>query len=203
MFVYFAPMERRTELLRAAARVYAKYGYRGSTTRRIADEARVNEVTIFRQFGSKDTLIHEAIATCGGVQMVADLPSVPTDPVAELTAWGTTLMQHMREMQSMFRRCMSEQEEHPQLAASVAAGPVRASNALRAYLVRLREHGFTEIDCDVKATSAMFISSLFTDAIGRDTMSDVFSHPVSVAGESYARFLLRAVGVIQEQPTLT
>src|ERR1051326_2984409 len=53
-------MERREELLRAAARVYARHGYRGSTTRRIADEAGVNEVTIFRQFGSKDALIHEA-----------------------------------------------------------------------------------------------------------------------------------------------
>jgi AcrR family transcriptional regulator len=201
--LFSSPMERRTELLRAAARVYAKYGYRGSTTRRIADEARVNEVTIFRQFGSKDALIHEAIATWGGVHEVPDLPTVPVDPVAELTAWGTTLMQHMRDMQSMFRRCLSEQEEHPQLAASVAAGPVRASNALRAYLGRLREHGFTDQDCDVKAMSAMFISALFTDAVGRGTMPDIFSHPVNAAGEAYARLLLRAVGVVQEQPTLT
>lgn len=124
-------MERRTELLRASARVYAKYGYRGCTTRRIADEARVNEVTIFRQFGSKDALIHEAIATCGGVEMVPDLPTVPRDPVAELTAWGGTMMQHMRDMQSMIRRCMSEQDEHPQLTSFVAAGPLRAANMLR------------------------------------------------------------------------
>ena len=78
-------MERRVELLRAAARVYARYGYRGVTTRRIADEARVNEVTIFRQFGSKDLLVHEAIASCGGESDVPSLPGVPVEPAEELT----------------------------------------------------------------------------------------------------------------------
>lgn len=196
-------MERRSELLRAAARVYARYGYRGSTTRRIADEGRVNEVTIFRQFGSKDTLIHEAIATCGGVEMVPDLPTVPSDPMVELTKWGTTVMEHIREMQSMIRRGMSEQEEHPQLAASVTAGPLKASTVLRGYLLRLREHGFVEEDFDVRAMSAMFISSLFTDALERDSMPDIFPHPVSNACSMYVRLLLKALGVSLEEPALS
>lgn len=188
-------MERRAELLRAAARVYAKNGYRGSTTRRIADEARVNEVTIFRQFGSKDALIHEAIATCGGVEMVPDLPLVPSDPCAELTRWGSTVMEHMREMQSMVRRGMSEQEEHPQLAASVTAGPIKASNVLRAYLVRLQSHGLVTEDFDHKVVSSMFISALFTDALERDSMPELFPTPLSAACSLYARTVLKSIGI--------
>ena len=48
------------KLLDVAARVYGEYGFRGATTRRIADEAGVNEITIFRQFGSKESLINDA-----------------------------------------------------------------------------------------------------------------------------------------------
>ena len=45
-------MEIRDRILEAAKRVYAKHGFRGATTRLIAIEADVNEVTIFRTFGS-------------------------------------------------------------------------------------------------------------------------------------------------------
>jgi AcrR family transcriptional regulator len=185
-------MERRNKLLWAAARVYAKYGYRGSTTRRIADEAGVNEVTIFRQFGSKDALIHEAIATCGGGGPVADLPTIPVDPIAELTAWSEAVTQQLRSMRSMIRRCMSEREEHPELSRSSNVGPVHASTQLGTYLSRLREHGFIEAEFDVQAASAMLIGSLFADAMGRDVMPGIF--PATPA-EVYSRFLLRAIGV--------
>ena len=51
----------KQQLLDAAVRVYAEGGFRGATTRRIAEEAGVNEVTLFRLFGSKAALIDEAI----------------------------------------------------------------------------------------------------------------------------------------------
>ena len=40
-------MEARDQLLQAALKVYAESGTRGATTRRIAQEAGVNEVTLF------------------------------------------------------------------------------------------------------------------------------------------------------------
>src|SRR3954466_8351143 len=47
----------RERLLAAAARVYARVGLNGATTRGIAAEAGVNEVTLFRHFKSKDRLL--------------------------------------------------------------------------------------------------------------------------------------------------
>ena len=58
-------MTVRDQLLAAAARLYAEAGYRGATTRRIAVKAGVNEITLFRHFGSKDALIREAITRAG------------------------------------------------------------------------------------------------------------------------------------------
>jgi AcrR family transcriptional regulator len=55
-------MAVRDQLLEAAARLYAETGYRGTTTRRIALQAGVNEITLFRHFGSKEALMREAIA---------------------------------------------------------------------------------------------------------------------------------------------
>jgi AcrR family transcriptional regulator len=187
-------MERRTELLRAAARVYAKYGYRGSTTRRIADEAGVNEVTIFRQFGSKDALIHEAIATCGGSEELPDLPVVPSDPQAELTAWSDAVMRQLREMRELIRRCISERDEHPHLHNSSNSTAPRASAQLRGYLQRMRDAGIGDPDFDVKGAAAMLMGSLFADAMGRDAMPDVFpSTPMGVTAV-YTRLVLRAIG---------
>ena len=187
-------MERREELLRAAARVYARHGYRGSTTRRIADEAGVNEITIFRQFGTKDTLIHEAIASCGLGDSLTQLPKIPADPHRELQHWATTLRSHICATRLLVRRCMSERDEHPQLSASANRGPMRAAAELQGYIGRLQEHGFIEGDVDANAATAMFIGTIFSDAMGRDTMPDIFPSPPAAAVARYTTLLLSAIG---------
>jgi AcrR family transcriptional regulator len=187
-------MERREELLRAAARVYAQHGYRGSTTRRIADEAGVNEITIFRQFGTKDALIHEAIATRGGDEPLPQLPAIPVDPVAELTAWGGRLRSHIATSRMLLRRCMSERDEHPQLIASANQGPIRAGRELRAYLERLREHGIVDEAFDARPAASMLMGAIFADAMSRDVMTDMYAGTPTQAIEQYVRFLLRGIG---------
>src|SRR5947209_7004832 len=47
----------RQRLLDAASRVCSERGLHGATTREIAEVAGVNEVTLFRHFGSKEKLI--------------------------------------------------------------------------------------------------------------------------------------------------
>jgi AcrR family transcriptional regulator len=52
-----SPAGTRQRLLDAAARIFARDGLTGATTRAIAQEAGVNEVTLFRHFQSKDRLL--------------------------------------------------------------------------------------------------------------------------------------------------
>ena len=49
--------ERRIRILDAALNLMVKYGYKGATTRMIAQEAGVNEVTIFRYFKTKKAIL--------------------------------------------------------------------------------------------------------------------------------------------------
>ena len=50
------------KILDASIKVLAQEGYHGATTKKIAEEAGVNEVTIFRKFKNKENLIREARA---------------------------------------------------------------------------------------------------------------------------------------------
>src|ERR1700712_276199 len=76
-------MATRESLLDVTARLYSEHGWRGTTTRAIAAAAGVNEVTLFRQFGSKELLLNEAI--CAAVSdSTPTLPDVPGDLAQEL-----------------------------------------------------------------------------------------------------------------------
>ena len=63
-------MDIRDRILDAAKRIYAQHGFRGATTRLIAIEAGVNEVTLFRTFGSKaalfEALMHHSVISRSG-----------------------------------------------------------------------------------------------------------------------------------------
>ena len=48
--------ERKQQILEVATRLFAAQGYRGTTTREIAEAARVNEAIIFRHFPTKEDL---------------------------------------------------------------------------------------------------------------------------------------------------
>ncbi len=51
----------RQRILDAAERVFSRDGFQGATTREIAREASVNEVTLFRHFRSRDDLLRETM----------------------------------------------------------------------------------------------------------------------------------------------
>ncbi|MCZ7392537.1 MAG: TetR/AcrR family transcriptional regulator [Candidatus Methanoperedens sp.] len=53
--------ETEQKILDAAMKVFASEGYKGATTRRIAQEANVAELTLFRKFQSKDNLLKEVL----------------------------------------------------------------------------------------------------------------------------------------------
>ncbi len=58
-------------ILDAALRVFASEGYAGATTRRIAQEANVTEVTLFRKFQSKENLLREVLIKNRGIAISA------------------------------------------------------------------------------------------------------------------------------------
>jgi AcrR family transcriptional regulator len=188
-------MTVREQLLVAAARVYGELGYHGATTRRIAVEAGVNEITLFRHFGSKDALLREAISRAGRAGDAFSLPDSPSNPFDELTSWARAYLADLRARSSLLRACMGETVGRPQVIPFENSPPARAAKLLRRYLSQLREAGMASATFDEVSVSAMLMGALFADAMGRDIMPDMFSREVDQAVEEYVRVFLRGIGV--------
>lgn len=56
--------ERRISILRAAVPLFAKNGFRGTTTRQIAEAAEVSEALLYRHFPGKEAIYHELKNFC-------------------------------------------------------------------------------------------------------------------------------------------
>jgi AcrR family transcriptional regulator len=190
-------MDIRERILQAAARVYAQHGFRGATTRLIAIEAGVNEVSLFRTFGSKAALFEAMMQSHAASLPVPELPDRPVDPQAELIPWCSSLLAHMRQWRSIIRKSFGELEERPEAAGVMCEGPHSAAVALTAYVTRLQAVGLADETADVSTAVSMFISSMFGDAVGRDVLpADAFPQPVADAPAKYVNVFLRAVGAL-------
>ncbi|MFN8059776.1 MAG: helix-turn-helix domain-containing protein [Vicinamibacterales bacterium] len=190
-------MDAREALLHATLKVYAEAGTRGATTRRIAQEAGVNEVTLFRHFGSKEALIREALGAGAERALAVGLPAHPEDPEAELTAFCRQHHRALAEARSVIRKVMGEFEEHPDACSVACETPVRIANELHAYLVRLRAAGLASGDWNARAAASMLMGALFTDAMGRDCMPERFPYSERDGIRHYVSLFVRAIGAHQ------
>ena len=188
-------MEIRERILEAAARVYALHGYRGATTRLIATEAGVNEVTLFRTFGSKDALFEELTRGQAQAALVPPLPERPANPERELTVWCRAVLDHLTLNRSFLRKSMSEMEERPLAAEAACRGPHCARDVLERYVTALQAHGLAHPEGETSTAITMVMASLFGDAMCREMMPGAFPEPAEAAPARYAHCFLRAVGV--------
>ena len=192
--------EHRCKILDAAARVYAQVGWRGATTKRIAEAAGVNEVTLFRHFGSKDTLLHQMLQELSLLGDDIVLPMQVVDPETELLAWAQAHYVRITQMRAIARQVISDAEWRPEVAECATHGPSTAAAHLRQYAIVLRRAGhFSPTDDltpgEISAACAMLMGALFADGMNRDMMPAMFSQPVDESLRGYVRIFLRAIGV--------
>jgi AcrR family transcriptional regulator len=201
-------MISRQKLLEAAIRVFAESGFRGATTRRIADAAGVNEVTLFRLFKSKSALISEAAQLYARQRSGSALPARPVQPEREVTAWAAEQLHFLQGSRALIRKCMAELEEHPDMAECMRHGPLLAQMQLREYahrLLSLRGHGGRGVAGGgggdrVAVACAMLQGALFADAMGREISPELFPQPLARAPSRYARAFLDALGAPDRGP---
>ncbi|WP_333788186.1 TetR/AcrR family transcriptional regulator [Methanomethylovorans sp.] len=93
-------MDAEQRILNAALKVFASEGYIGATTRRIAKEANVAEVTLFRKFRSKENLLREVLIKNRAVFSALDplfIIEKDVDLSASLHALGQSIARSMKE----------------------------------------------------------------------------------------------------------
>ena len=194
-------MDARTSLLQAAVRVFAEAGSRGATTRRIAREAKVNEVTLFRHFASKEDLLHAAFARLTAEAVPRPLPLVPRDPAKELLVWARDHHRDLHRYRALIRKFMGEYEERPQHCMQGMELSVRIARELTGYLKRVKHAGLASGDWDERAAAAMLMGTIFSDAMGRDTMPERYPYSMRAAVDKYVHLFLSAIGARRASST--
>jgi AcrR family transcriptional regulator len=182
----------RERILDAATRVYTEAGFRGTTTRRVAQEADVNEVTLFRHFGTKEALLKAAL---GRVHRPEDMPPLtqPADPVAELRAWAWHLYQRWYGGRHLICRVLGDLAEHPEIAPSICEQPHDEHAELAGYLERMRLQGLAGAEFLPDAAAGMLLGAIFTHAVWRDHFGDDLP-PAETVIQHYVDLLLQSVG---------
>lgn len=195
-------MDTRQKILGAAIQVYGQHGFRGATTRRIAAAAGVNEVTVFRRFGTKESLLNEALSLLAIEGADHPLPPEPGNALEELTDWCHRHLNDLRSRPAMIRACIGEVGARRELSAGVSVVSERAFAELRRYLRDLHSAGRISGDPDSDAAAAMLLGALFADAMARDMVPAMFP-PEDQAARCYVRLLLRALGLGEPVPATT
>lgn len=188
-------MDVRESLLKATVKVFAEAGARGATTRRIAQEAGVNEVTLFRHFKSKDDLLETALKALAEIAADRTLPDVPADPVAELTEWARDHHKMLQKYRALIRKTMGEFEENPSLCVCTSHATIKMTNDLADYLKTLQLRGLAGTTFNTHAAAAMLMGALFADAISRDAMPDRFPYPTKDAVDLTMPLFFNAIGI--------
>ena len=165
-------MSTRQRLLEGAARVFARDGIAGSTTREIAREAGVNEVTLFRHFQSKDGLIAAVISENFGaaaIQAHQVLPVLSSDLRTDLTKHAVRYDELLKENLPLIRTMIGEIHHHADHERQVFKAifrPLRES--LLARLQAASADGLLIATADPEILADLFLGMIFTGVLRRN-----------------------------------
>ncbi len=111
----------KRRLVEAAREVFAREGLKGATTREIAREAGVNEVTLFRHFESKANLLNAVLKQVADRQTLtlADLQPDADDFRAGLMEYARTYGRMLYADEGLIRTLIGEANRYPELAETI------------------------------------------------------------------------------------
>ena len=131
------PEETRARIMQAASQLFAEKGFSGTTTRAIAERSGVNEVTLFRHFGTKENLAKAIMDQFGGLAIAEDLSArFSGDYVQDLTLVGHAMMKVMTERSDAMRMAICEAGNFPEFQQVVAENPRQLRRMLARYFER-------------------------------------------------------------------
>jgi AcrR family transcriptional regulator len=161
------PHETRDRIMAATRDVIAKKGKRGATTREIADEAGVNEATIFRHFGSKEALML-AVAQhyCEALELRDIVEQLSGNLEDDLLAIGRTTMSRMESVRDMMRWSLVEEDFEESM---VAHATWRPHLAIHEVLVEFMERRVKagELRGDPQKLALIFLGFIFAHVLGK------------------------------------
>jgi AcrR family transcriptional regulator len=112
----------RERILDAGLRTFAEKGFTGATTKEISMKAGVNEVTLFRHFGSKEALFASVIQERSPLAEIRGKVSVDTDaPVDELLeSSARTVLAILKANRHLFMMILGDAWRVPKMRSAIS-----------------------------------------------------------------------------------
>jgi AcrR family transcriptional regulator len=152
------------KLLEATLKLISEKGYIGATTREIAQEAGVTELTLFRHFGSKEKLFEEVLSTYTFLptlkELLPELVKMSCEEALALVA--TEFLLTMKKRKPMIKIMHSEMTLYPEKIREVytrAIEDIRSS--LAQYFETLQKKG-TFRNVSPETAARVFLSIVFS-----------------------------------------
>jgi AcrR family transcriptional regulator len=163
-----SPEETRTRILEATREIFANKGFRGTTTREIAERAGVNEATLFRHFGHKEALIEamfkSACASDGGT--ISDFfSSVTGDVASDLRRLAIAALAGIAAKRDLILVALAEEPRDPTGFNMLWQTPSTVFDSLREYFARAVDEG--TVRGDPATLARFFMGMLFAHVMGR------------------------------------
>ncbi len=155
----------KQQLLEATLKLISEKGYLGATTREIAQEAGVTELTLFRHFGSKERLFEELLNSYTFLprlkELIPELDNLAGEEALELIA--ARFLVSLKERKSMIKIMYSEVTIYPDKIRSVYNRFIDEMRAtLAAYFETLQSKAFLRKDMSPDAAARVFLWILFS-----------------------------------------
>jgi AcrR family transcriptional regulator len=160
----------RQLLISAAARVFARDGLEGATTRAISREAGLNEVTLFRNFGTKEHLIEAVVGSAfgGPRKSPAAQPAAGLGLRADLASFARRYEALLQENLPLVRTMIGEIHRHAVCQHQALKGifwPMRA--ALVERLRSASKTGEAKAGLNPAVAADLFSGTIFSGVIRR------------------------------------
>ena len=171
--------DARQRLLDASLELFCRRGFDGVSTREIAGKAGVNEVTIFRLFGTKENVLFAILDREADIRSRIQMQWFePTgDVVADLSRFGGFMHEGMLEKAPIMKLGMTEMSRRPQLWKRISPAPETALELLSRYFKKAARKGLIrKVDAKLAATvffSFFFRSMVMETFLGRDVIMTV------------------------------
>lgn len=167
--------EISAKILTAAAELFGERGYKGTTTRALAARAGVNEVTIFRYFGSKQGVLKALGASWASnfAGLAVDELSGTGDTASTLARLAEIETDWARQSGAVAMRLAMDRKTSPQVAEAMGeGGPEDNFRGLVTYLAKRQDAGDLRADLDPRVMAEVFFALTSSLAMSRQLLSD-------------------------------
>ena len=193
--------QTRSKILQAAQKLFAKYGYDGTTTRDLAKQAGVAESALYHHFTNKKAILIE-LATTGWVEILTDLLT----ELSEMSSYKAVAQVKRRRMLNISRNaymmkvCFLEAQFHPELRDKIQSEVIgKMTDVAEAFFATAMERGVYR-QMSPKLVARVFLGMFAIAGFSQKTLLDSDTSPQAMQemAEGLADIFLNGVLASQE-----